>query len=571
MRWATRVALPFAPAALYGLLGWTHRWTADDAFINFRVVDQLLHGNGPVFNAGERVEAYTSPLWLGILSIPSAIAGVRHVPWIALSVGLPLAVAGLALATLGALALARRDELAGALPLPLGALAFAVLPPAWDFASSGLETGLSFAWLGACFAGAAVLYRRGEWRRGRLSSARAWDGLAVLAGLGVLVRPDFGIFSLGFLALAIVLPGRPTLRTALWRVALAVALPLAYELFRMAYFAELVPNTALAKEAGSTDWSRGWTYLWDTLEPYVLLAPLLALTAWSGFRAVTAARAGDRGVALLRGGPPAAGLLHLLYVVAIGGDFMHGRMVLPGLFAILMPVAVVPVRWSARDVVLAAGVAAWALVCGLSLRLGYVLSSKGISDERAYYVNSSHNGHPVTLRDYRGLPGSYYGTLAHARAARGERVLTFAGLGRPDLPLRPEEKRFVAVGAVIGVYGFAAGVDVRVADLLGIGDPLAARLRIVHRSRAGHEKFIPLEWVVARFADPARTTLPIVRSRATLAAGRDLRCPELRDLLHAIDKPLTLSRALSNLGFSFTSTTLRFPPNPIAAGRELCR
>ena len=23
MRWATRVALPFAPAALYGLLGWT--------------------------------------------------------------------------------------------------------------------------------------------------------------------------------------------------------------------------------------------------------------------------------------------------------------------------------------------------------------------------------------------------------------------------------------------------------------------------------------------------------------------------------------------------------------------
>ena len=88
MRWATRVALPFAPAALYGLLGWTHRWTADDAFINFRVVDQLLHGNGPVFNAGERVEAYTSPLWLGILSIPSAIAGVRHVPWIALSVGL---------------------------------------------------------------------------------------------------------------------------------------------------------------------------------------------------------------------------------------------------------------------------------------------------------------------------------------------------------------------------------------------------------------------------------------------------------------------------------------------------
>ena len=33
----------------------------DDGFINLRVVSQIKAGNGPVFNAGERVEAATSP------------------------------------------------------------------------------------------------------------------------------------------------------------------------------------------------------------------------------------------------------------------------------------------------------------------------------------------------------------------------------------------------------------------------------------------------------------------------------------------------------------------------------
>ena len=36
-------------------------------------------------------------------------------------------------------------------------------------------------------------------------------------------------------------------------VAAAVAFPVAYQVFRMAYYGVLVPNTALAKEAGRTE------------------------------------------------------------------------------------------------------------------------------------------------------------------------------------------------------------------------------------------------------------------------------------------------------------------------------
>jgi arabinofuranosyltransferase len=40
----------------------------DDSFITFRYVKNFLHGNGLVFNPGERVEGYTSILWVFLLS-----------------------------------------------------------------------------------------------------------------------------------------------------------------------------------------------------------------------------------------------------------------------------------------------------------------------------------------------------------------------------------------------------------------------------------------------------------------------------------------------------------------------
>src|SRR3712207_8045404 len=39
------------------------------SFINFRVVDHLLAGHGPVWNEGERIEIGTSTLWLALLTV----------------------------------------------------------------------------------------------------------------------------------------------------------------------------------------------------------------------------------------------------------------------------------------------------------------------------------------------------------------------------------------------------------------------------------------------------------------------------------------------------------------------
>ena len=48
-------------------------WIGDDAYITFRVVDNFLNGYGLTFNPDERVQAYTHPLWMLVLSAAYAV------------------------------------------------------------------------------------------------------------------------------------------------------------------------------------------------------------------------------------------------------------------------------------------------------------------------------------------------------------------------------------------------------------------------------------------------------------------------------------------------------------------
>ncbi|MDO5683347.1 MAG: hypothetical protein Q4G46_11025, partial [Propionibacteriaceae bacterium] len=180
-----------APILMVALLGWHQRWISDDGWINIRVVEQVLAGNGPVYNMGERVEVTTSTLWFGIL-----LAGAYLLPSVepqvtGAAVGWILTIAGMTFASLGAGRLSRGRR--PVMYVPVGMLAVAALPPMWDFATSGLETGLSFAWLGGCFwmlAARAVAYEQGR-------RSPAWWPLwpAFLIGLGPLIRPDFALYS----------------------------------------------------------------------------------------------------------------------------------------------------------------------------------------------------------------------------------------------------------------------------------------------------------------------------------------------------------------------------------------
>src|SRR5262245_16871864 len=423
--WRQRALATFvwvAPSLFLVTMGWRRRWVSEDAFIDFRVIEHLVAGHGPVYNLGERVEAYTNPLWLALLTglalLVSPFAGpgpaaagaagaaagdlpwgTVPLEWIAVFAGLATAGAGLLAAELGALRLARRLGATG-LALPLGAVVFVAVPAAWDYVTSGLETGLILSWLGLTF-----------WVLAAGGAARHPYACAFLVGLGPLIRPDLAIFGAAFLLILLAGAGW---RPPVWAGILlaGAAAPVAYQVFRMGYFGVLVPNTALAKEAGMTYWPQGWRYLRDFVSPYALWLPLVLCLLLGLVLLGRALGRGDgarRAVLPLLVLPPAAALLHALYVVRVGGDFMHGRMLLPTLFALLLPLIVVAGhRWWLPLLPLGV-VLPWAIVAALWLRPPYFnagpdppesVGREGIADERGFYVRFSLHPHPVTLADY---------------------------------------------------------------------------------------------------------------------------------------------------------------------------
>lgn len=53
---------------LYAGVVFRTAWLAEDAFITFRTVDNFINGYGLTWNIGERVQAYTHPLWMFLVS-----------------------------------------------------------------------------------------------------------------------------------------------------------------------------------------------------------------------------------------------------------------------------------------------------------------------------------------------------------------------------------------------------------------------------------------------------------------------------------------------------------------------
>ena len=455
-------------AGLFGWGAWQRRWMADDGLIVLRTVRNLLAGNGPVFNAGERVESNTSTLWTYLIYLGGWIGGPVRLEYVALVFALVLSVLGAVLAMLGAGRL-YAPSLQGrrALLLPTGALVYIAVPPARDFATSGLENGLVLAYLGllwwmmVCWSqalrahpGAVVppnavvpprpaLARRGSPPAGRVIEAPQHNvvspfsdaALAFVAGLSVLVRPELAL--VGGLALIMMLIAARGWRRRGLIVLAGGLLPVGYEIFRMGYYGLLVPGTALAKDASGSKWPAGFVYLANFNEPYLLWLPAVLLLALGGVLVLTRSRPWwiRRGVPRGYGWlartvqSPAAvvifimvsGWLQAVYWIRTGGDFMHGRVLLTPLFCLLAPVAVIPVvlpdgtKFTRETGYLVAGatsvlwlaVAGWSLWAANSPGMGSDatrVTYSGIVDERRFYAQATGNAHPLTAADYLDYP-----------------------------------------------------------------------------------------------------------------------------------------------------------------------
>jgi arabinofuranosyltransferase len=552
----------------FAALAYQHRWISDDGLIVVREVRQILAGHGPNYNPFQRDEVDTSPLWTWLLA---AFASVyrQDIAIDAVALGLVCSVYGLLLALAGC---ARLHRLRGVdAPLvPVGVLVPLAMAAFWDFATSGLETGLAMLWLG------------GAWWL-LLAAAEGGRGLSVVAaviiGLGPLVRPDFTLATAVF-GLALLVLVRPGWSAGLGYCFAAAIVPVGYEVFRAGYYGVIVPMPALAKEASSSLWSRGFGYLDDFVDTYQLTIPLAVLCVLATL--VLGRTAIDRRVAALLAAPVLSGVLMGAYVVRVGGDYMHGRMWIPAVFALLLPVLLVPIRRRGPAEMLGVTLlAVWALIAGTLARTPYqglAFGPDGITNERSYEAAVFADPYPVTSLS-RTWESSLGPDLA-ARTSDGTRLLVMSGGVAANGPLweiplsgaGPDRSAFFYNN--MGIAEVVMPVDGTIVDVNGLASPLAGHLELDRRGRPGHEKWLPAAWVVAEYADPAAISAmadrPDITRDQVLAARRALSCGRLKELMDSVDQPMSWGRFWRNLIGSVDRTSLRVPADPFVAVTEFC-
>jgi hypothetical protein len=410
----------------------------DDAFIALRYARRLLDGQGLTFNDGERVEGYTDTLWVLLTAALSGLTGIE-LPLAALALNLVAFIGNLVVAA----QLSRRLQgEAGPRP-PVAALLLATHLPFLSHATTGLETGLTalFIQLGAL----ALLRepRPGDDGAGLALQASGWWIAAALT------RPDAALFWFAG-ALALVRGRRQALGYLLPGLGYGLVL-----LAKLAYYGDIVPNTAYAKSANLAYFSQGFVYLgefWLGSQGWLLL--LLGL-AW--LRAPEASPGARRLRLFCLLVVPA----QLFYVTRLGGDFMAGRF-----FIVLVPLLLVSAE---RLLWTQARPGRRALIGGLLAATA--LSGPLIPDGKVQgWIANETTIYPLTALSPVTIDHSYFRMSQFLRE-----TLTDRGI-RPTL----------ATGT-IGMLGYYSGLPL--IDLHGLTDRHIARLPLQARGHPGHEKW----------------------------------------------------------------------------------
>jgi arabinofuranosyltransferase len=422
-------------------------WLSDDSFISFRYAQQLVHGNGLVYNAGERVEAYTNLLWTLLLAAAMRI-GIR--PEISAHVlGL-----GFWLALIGLLALVSYRRARSQSFAPLAATLVLLMDDYQTWATGGLETSM-FAFLSVA---GLLLASASHARPCRMLLA----GLLLLAAVGT--RPDGVIFA------AVAVAGvwlvnenvSPRARLAL-TAALAAPLMLGGALlaaFKLLYYGDLFPTAFYSKSALDPYYSQGLFYIYLFFKKNWFLCPLVIglITLALAQRVRPSQLLNRRHLVLL-----AAFVAFVAYVAHSGGDFMFARRLIPAMPLLFIVLEGWLVTIPGRTVKV--GVLAL-LLLGVSLPYPIYPNPteriRGIANEPAYYTQS-------------------YVEMRHAQGAVAARVL-----GRAPV-------RAIFEGGMC-MFGYYSGLPYLV-EMTGLTQYSLAKMPLTVRGQVGHEKVADARWM----------------------------------------------------------------------------
>ena len=414
-------------SALYVLIVLKSAWITDDAIITFRTVDNFVHGDGLVWNLGERVQAYTHPLWLFVLTFGRLLTGETYYSVLLLSVIISL----LAVLIL-ALGIARSPT--GAI---LGILILTCSKAFIDFSTSGLENPLTHLLLAIFF---LIFFRYPRTHRFLLLQA-------LIAGLLAINRID---------ALLLVLPA---LLLTLYRlrsirsvglVALGFAPFFAWELFSLFYYGFLYPNTAYAKlNAGIPSLvliQQGFFYLLRSVDvDFLTILCIVVAVIVSFFQPERRQLALSLGIAL-----------YVTYVVRIGGDFMVSRFLTAPLFCATMILVRLPLPSLDR-------IGAYAIFAGVVVVSLFNPSTSALLSSAEYSTTADRN----QIEDMRAHHDYFTGLLQSTAFNR----LEAQGLVKGDANVAIHTS---CLG--LGMVGYYASPQAQIVDPCALTDALLARL-----------------------------------------------------------------------------------------------
>ena len=224
----------YIAATSFEIEGKTYYVLFDDAMISMRYAYNLAHGNGLVWNPGERVEGITNPLWTGIMAL------IHLLPIGLDQTGLYVQILGASLLTLN-LFLVRKlvEAFSDDLFVMLSAVALtAFYAPLNSFGLLGMEVSL----LTLTLTGAVLLAVKSE------NHFNVW--VYVLLAASTLVRFDMAVPYLVFLVVLFWAQKQNRKAHLIWGLGLLILFLGGQSLARYAYYGEWLPNTYYLKVEG---------------------------------------------------------------------------------------------------------------------------------------------------------------------------------------------------------------------------------------------------------------------------------------------------------------------------------
>lgn len=441
-------------------------WICDDAFITFRTVNKFVSGYGLVWNIGERVQAYTHPLWMFVLSGFYLVTKDLFYTTTFLSIVISFFVF---YSLLAKISVSINNSIIVGLIL-IFSKAFI------DYSTSGLENPLSHLLLVSFFS--IYFFQK------NINSKLLM--LSSTASLSALNRLDTFILFLPVLTIELI--NQKSKKNIV--LILIGFIPLfLWELFSIFYYGFPFPNTAYAKLNTGVPQSelieQGLYYFLDSL----YLDPLTFFTITSVVIISFVKR--EREISHI-----AIGLgLYIIYIIYIGGDFMSGRFLsIPLLLSALI---LSQIKIKSIKVVMVSSI--------IIIVLGF------LSPRPNFLSSPSYSLSPKIINAFRFGPkiiGMNNG-ITDERFWYYEHTGLLNNIFQKKIELHPwvqhakqlKEQNTVVVKSTVGLFGYYAPKEIHIIDQYALTDPLLSKLPateywLIGKEKPEGEKF----WRIGHFA-----------------------------------------------------------------------